>query len=54
MFADWISKQYVAVLYANTPDFVTYEKKQCYPYTLNGNLAQMAVFCEEVTCYNMM
>ena len=44
--------QYVGVRYQNNK-YVTYNFGDCYPYRLlNGNLAEMAVFCKAATCYN--
>ena len=42
--------QYVGVLYQNN-QYVTYNFGQCYPYQLlNGNIAEVAVFCKAATC----
>ncbi|KDQ50682.1 hypothetical protein JAAARDRAFT_211597 [Jaapia argillacea MUCL 33604] len=46
------SNVYVAVQYANTPKIALYSYDECYPYEVNGNLAEMAVFCKSVTCEN--
>ncbi|KAJ7200630.1 hypothetical protein GGX14DRAFT_372123 [Mycena pura] len=43
---------YVAVLYAGTNDYATFAFGQCYPYRIDGVLAEMAVFCKAVTCYD--
>lgn len=43
---------YVGVLY-DRGTTVTYSFDQCYPYTLSdGELAEMAFFCQSVTCYS--
>ncbi|KAJ7473072.1 hypothetical protein B0H11DRAFT_1728992 [Mycena galericulata] len=43
---------YVAVRYAGPDNYATFAFEQCYPYRINGVLAQMAVFCKSVTCYD--
>ncbi|KAJ7247489.1 hypothetical protein C8J57DRAFT_1080878 [Mycena rebaudengoi] len=45
------STTYVAVRYAG-PIYTTFSFGECYPYQINENLAQVAVFCKAVTCYN--
>jgi len=42
---------YVGVRYEG-PVYKTFSYNQCYPYEVDGHLAQMAVFCKSVTCYN--
>ncbi|KAF7344172.1 hypothetical protein MVEN_01707600 [Mycena venus] len=43
---------YAAVRYAGLNNYETFAFGECYPYRINGSLAQMAVFCKSVTCYN--
>lgn len=43
--------QYVGVLYENGMT-TTFNYGECYPYSLDGVLAEMAVFCKSVTCEN--
>ena len=47
----YCSSKYVGVVYKGGQT-TTYSFGQCYPYTLNGNIAKMAVFCKSVTCYS--
>ncbi|KAF9034315.1 hypothetical protein BJ165DRAFT_1512903 [Panaeolus papilionaceus] len=42
---------YVGVRYAGG-NYKTFAFNECYPYEVSGNLAEMAVFCKSVTCYN--
>lgn len=46
-----ISIKYVGVKYKDGYT-TTFEFGQCYPYSIGGSVAQMAVFCKSVTCYN--
>ena len=41
--------QYVGVLYDGGLT-TSFDYGECYPYEIDGNLAQMAVFCKSVTC----
>ncbi|KAN0098610.1 hypothetical protein V8E51_014273 [Hyaloscypha variabilis] len=44
---------YVAVQYAyDPPKTVYFEKGECYPYQIDGNPAQMGVWCLQTICYN--
>ncbi|KAJ7330846.1 hypothetical protein DFH08DRAFT_708679 [Mycena albidolilacea] len=43
---------YVAVRYAGPDNYKTFAFEECYPYKIDGTLAQMAVFCKSATCYN--
>ncbi|PPQ71557.1 hypothetical protein CVT24_006438 [Panaeolus cyanescens] len=42
---------YVGVRYAGG-NYKTFAFNECYPYVVDGNNAEMAVFCKGVTCYN--
>ncbi|KAF8993281.1 hypothetical protein BDQ17DRAFT_1331771 [Cyathus striatus] len=46
-----INGTYVAVRYGDN-DYTTFKYNQCYPYAIDGNEAEMAVFCKSVTCYS--
>lgn len=48
---DSLPQKYVGVQYANGYT-TTFQFGKCYPYSINGVLAQMAVFCKAATCYN--
>jgi len=41
---------YVGVFYAGNTGYKTFNHGECYSYEVNGDLAQMAVFCKSVTC----
>ncbi|KIM38348.1 hypothetical protein M413DRAFT_447838 [Hebeloma cylindrosporum] len=42
---------YVGVLYQGGNE-VTFNFNTCYPYSIDGKLAEMAVFCKAATCYS--
>lgn len=43
--------QYVGVRYAGKV-YKTFSYNECYPYEVDGHLAEMAVFCKSATCYD--
>ncbi|KAF8993282.1 hypothetical protein BDQ17DRAFT_1253045 [Cyathus striatus] len=51
MCQDSVDGTYVAVRYGDN-NYTTFKYNQCYQYVIDGNKAEMAVFCKSVTCYN--
>ncbi|TFK32213.1 hypothetical protein BDQ12DRAFT_728870 [Crucibulum laeve] len=43
---------YVGVRYQGINNYRTFNFGECYPYKIDENLAEQAVFCKTVTCYN--